>query len=203
MACVLLTGFEPWADWSHNPSGDVARALHGTVIGGFEVVSAVVPVVHGKDIAAVVPLLVEHQPAAVVSLGLHSGASVVHVERVALNLKVIENEDAPVVEGGPDAYFATLPTRVMVAAMTQVGIPARLTYSAGTFLCNHLMYSVLHHVSSHKLDIQAGFIHVPPTPDLVVKRGGASMALTDIQRGVMAGLHAVVESLNKVVIKIV
>jgi pyroglutamyl-peptidase len=122
---------------------------------------------------------------------------------VAINLKVIENEDAPVIDGGPDAYFATLPTRAMVAAMAQMGIPAQVTYSAGTFLCNHLMYSVLHHVASRKLDIKAGFIHVPPTPDLMVKRGGASMALSDIQRGVLAGLHAVVESLNKVVVKIV
>lgn len=198
MAKILLTGFEPWGEWPLNPSGAVARALHGAAIGGYEVVSAVLPVVHGEDVAIVVPLIAEHRPRAVVSLGLHGGASVLHVERVAINLKVIDEADAPVAPGGPDAFFSTLPTRAMVQAMRQAGVPAKLTYSAGTFLCNHVMYSVLHHVAVHAPDIRAGFVHVPPTPDLMAERGGAqaSMALADIQRGVTAGLLAVADFLN-------
>lgn len=190
---ILLTGFEPWADWPGNPSGEVARALHGAIIGGYEIASVVLPVAHGEDMAKVVPLIAQVRPRAVISLGLHGSASVLHVERVAVNLKVIDEVDHPVVAGGPDAYFATLPTRAMADAMRQAGIPARVTYSAGTFLCNHVMYSVLHHIAIQRLDIQAGFIHIPPTPEVIALRGGtqASMALPDIQKGVIAGLEAV------------
>jgi pyroglutamyl-peptidase len=195
---ILLTGFEPWAQWSTNPSGAVAESLDGTIIGGFEVVSTVLPVVHGGDIAAVAPLIAEYRPAAVVSLGLHSSASALHVERVGVNLKVIDDVDYPVIEGAPNAYFSTLPARAMVRRMQEAEVPARLTYSAGTFLCNHIMYSVLHLVAENGLDISAGFIHVPPTPELVVEfdRAQPSMALETIQTGVMAGVMAVAESLN-------
>ena len=194
---ILLTGFEPWAQWSTNPSGAVAESLDGAIIGGFEVVSTVLPVIHGDDIAKVAPLIAEYKPAAVVSLWLGS-ASALHVERVGVNLKVIDGADHPVVAGGPDAYFATLPTREMVTRMQDAGVPARLTYSAGTFLCNHIMYSVLHLIAENGLDIAAGFIHVPPTPELVVELGSAqpSMVLETIHTGVTAGVMAVAESLN-------
>lgn len=198
MGCVLVTGFEPWADWPSNPSGEIAKALDGVAVAGHRVVSAILPVVHGEDITKVAPLLAKHRPVAVVSLGLHGGASVLHVERVAVNLKVVDGEDHPVVTGGPDAYFATVPTRDMVSASLAVGIPARLTYSAGTFLCNHIMYSVLHHIAVNGLGMRAGFIHLPPTPDMVVQLDSskASMALSDMHRGVVACLEAVVKSVS-------
>ncbi len=193
---ILLTGFEPWAEWSTNPSGAVAESLNGTSMGGCEVVSAVLPVVHGADIAKVGRLIVEHEPAAVVCLGLHGSASALHVERVGINLKVIDGADYPIVEGGPDAYFSTLPTRAMVQRMEDVKVPARLTYSAGTFLCNHIMYSVLHLIAENGGDLPAGFIHVPPTPELVEGRSQSSMALETIRKGVIAGITAVVENIK-------
>ena len=193
---ILLTGFEPWAEWSSNPSGGVAESLDGTSIGGCEVVSAVLPVVHRADIDRVASLISEHEPVAVVCLGLHGSASALHVERVGINLKVIDGVDYPIVEGGPDAYFSTLPTRAMVQRMEDVKVPARLTYSAGTFLCNHIMYSVLHLVAED--DLPAGFIHVPPTPELVAElgRSQSSMALETIRTGVVAGVTAVVENIK-------
>jgi pyroglutamyl-peptidase len=194
---ILVTGFEPWDNWSHNPSGDIALALDGASIAGCEIVSAILPVIHGEDIAIVKPLIKKHRPVAVVSLGLHGSASVVHIERVALNLKVVDGKDFPVVQGGPDAYFATLPTREMVEEIQEaVQVPAKLTYSAGTFLCNHIMYQVLHHIDVHDLDIKAGFIHLPPTPDMVLGTNKASMALSDIQRGVVGALQAVAKNAN-------
>jgi len=198
MPRILLTGFEPWAEWSTNPSGVVAESLDGALIGGCEVISTVLPVIHGGDIAKVAPLIAEYRPEAVVSLGLHGSAAALHVERVGVNLKVIDGADSPIVEGGPDAYFATLPTRSMVKRMQQAEVPARLTYSAGTFLCNHIMYSVLHLVAENELEIPAGFIHLPATPELVIELGKSqpSMALETIQTGVTAGLMAVAESLN-------
>ncbi len=193
---ILLTGFEPWAEWSSNPSGAVAESLDGSSIGGCEVVSAVLPVVHGADIDRVAPLIAEHEPVAVVCLGLHGSASALHVERVGINLKVIDGVDYPIAEGGPDAYFATVPTRAMVQQMEDAGVPARLTYSAGTFLCNHIMYSVLHLVAED--DLPAGFIHMPPTPELVTELGRSqpSMALETIRTGVVAGVTAVVENIK-------
>ena len=195
---ILLTGFEPWAEWSSNPSGAVAESLNGTSIGGCEVVSAVLPVVHGADIAQVTRLIAEHEPAAVVCLGLHGSASALHVERVGINLKVIDGVDYPIVEGGPDAYFSTLPTRAMVQRMEDAGVLARLTYSAGTFLCNHIMYSVLHLIAENGGDMPTGFIHMPPTPELVAELGTSqpSMALETIRTGVVAGVSAVVENLT-------
>lgn len=195
---ILLTGFEPWAEWSSNPSGAVAESLNGSSIAGCEVVSAVLPVVHGADIDRVAPLVAEYEPVAVVCLGLHGSASALHVERVGINLKVIDGVDYPIVEGGPDAYFSTLPTRAMVRRMADAGVPARLTYSAGTFLCNHIMYSVLHLIAERGDGLPAGFIHVPPTPELVTELGRSqpSMALETIRTGVIAGVAAVVEGLR-------
>lgn len=197
MPKILLTGFEPWDHWPHNPSGDIAWALNGEIIGGCEVVSAILPVKHGEDMALVKPLIDTHQPLAVVSLGLHGAASVLHVERVAINLKVMEGHDYPVLDGAPDAYFATLPTREMVANIQETAqVPAKLTYSAGTFLCNHIMYQVLHYISVLGLDVKAGFIHIPPTPDMVLGTHKASMSLADTQRGVVAGLQVVAKNVN-------
>ena len=195
---ILLTGFEPWAEWSSNPSGAVAESLNGSSIAGCEVVSAVLPVVHGADIDRVAPLILEHEPVAVVCLGLHGSASALHVERVGINLKVIDGVDYPIVEGGPDAYFSTLPTRAMVRRMEDAKVPAKLTYSAGTFLCNHIMYSVLHLIAERGDGLPAGFIHVPPTPELVTELGRSqpSMALETIRTGVIAGVAAVVEGLR-------
>lgn len=195
---ILLTGFEPWAEWSSNPSGAVAASLNGSSIAGCEVVSAVLPVVHGADIDRVASLVAEYEPVAVVCLGLHGSASALHVERVGINLKVIDGVDYPIVEGGPDAYFSTLPTRAMVRRMADAGVPARLTYSAGTFLCNHIMYSVLHLIAERGDDLPAGFIHVPPTPELVTELGRSqpSMALETIRTGVVAGVMAVVENIK-------
>ena len=131
-------------------------------------------------------------------MGLHGSASALHVERVGINLKVIDGADYPIVEGGPDAYFSTLPTRAMVQRMEDAKVPARLTYSAGTFLCNHIMYSVLHLIAENGGDLPAGFIHVPPTPELVEGRSQPSMGLETetIRKGVIAGVTAVVESLT-------
>ncbi len=195
---ILLTGFEPWAEWSSNPSGAVAESLNGSSIAGCEVVSAVLPVVHGADIDKVASLVAEYEPVAVVCLGLHGSASALHVERVGINLKVIDGVDYPIVEGGPDAYFSTLPTRAMVRRMADAKVPARLTYSAGTFLCNHIMYSVLHLIAERGDGLPAGFIHVPPTPELVTELGRSqpSMALETIRTGVVAGVAAVVKNIK-------
>lgn len=196
---ILVTGFEPWGGWDRNPSGETATSLSGTRIGDCEIISTTVPVVHGEDIGRVAPLIETRRPAAVLSLGLGGGPAL-NVERVAVNLKAIDGEngpaDLPIVEGGPAAYFATLPAQDMVARMQAAGVPARLSYSAGTFLCNHIMYSVLHHLHTRDLDIPAGFIHMPPLPEQVPADGQPSMALETIRQGITAGLEAILAFLT-------
>ncbi|MDP6779753.1 MAG: pyroglutamyl-peptidase I [Candidatus Latescibacteria bacterium] len=192
---ILVTGFEPWGKWERNPSVEIAEALAGREIGGYSVLSTPVPVVHGEDIARVAPLIDTHRPAAVVSLGLGGGATL-RVERVAVNLKVLSDGETPqdlqVAEGGPAAYFSTLPVRGMVSALRQDGVPAQLSHSAGTFLCNHLMYSVLHHIAREGLDMPAGFVHIPLMPEQVADTGQPSMTLETMERGIVAALGAVV-----------
>jgi pyroglutamyl-peptidase len=194
MSKILLTGFEPWGEWTINPSGEVASSLDGHKIGGVSIVTGIVPVVHGEDIETVRPLIEQHDPVAVVSIGL-GGSSGLNVERVAVNIKEIDSDegtiDLPVVEGGPDAYLSTLPTRDMVEYIRSQGVPTQLSYSAGTFLCNHLMYSVLHHLRASERDVISGFIHIPPMPEQVVGSGRPSMSLDTVRQGVVAALECV------------
>jgi pyroglutamyl-peptidase len=192
---ILMTGFEPWGDWDSNPSGEVAKSLDGEVIGGVEVVGAVLPVAYGEDIAIVTPLIEKLRPSAVVSLGL-SRTSSLNVERVAINMKM---DDQAIVSGGPDAYFATLPTRSMVEAIAAGGIPAKLSYHAGTFLCNHIMYSVLHHISQTGNAIPSGFIHIPPTPKMVREgdQQGEGMSLGVIREGTVLAVENLVGFLGR------
>ena len=191
---ILVTGFEPWGKWPSNPAGDVAILLGGERIGGVEIVSALLPVEFGEDTAITLPLIEEHKPAAVVSLGL-AQTSCLNVERVAVNLK---NDDQAIYGTGPDAYFATLPTRAMKEAIEKVGIPSKLSYHAGTFLCNHIMFGVLHFLAVNQSDTIAGFIHVPPTPDLVAAEGKdePSMSLEMIREGTVIGLGHLVDYLS-------
>ena len=199
MGKILVTGFEPWGDWKRNPSGEVARSLEGLSVGEMSVVTGIVPVVHGEDIEKVGPLIEEHEPAAVLSLGL-GGGNGLNVERVAVNVKEIVSGDVtldfPVVDDGPAAYLATLPTRKMVEDITGQGVPASLSYSAGTFLCNHLMYNVLHYIESRNLSAIAGFIHIPPMPEQVASTGRGSMTADTVRKGIVAALERIVAQLR-------
>ncbi|MDA0746407.1 MAG: pyroglutamyl-peptidase I, partial [bacterium] len=105
--------------------------------------------------------------------------------------------DLPVVEGGPAAYFSTLPVRAMVGRMRAAGVPAQVSYSAGTFLCNHLMYQVLHQMEEQEMKALAGFIHIPPLPEQVVSGGQGSMPVELVREGVLVGLEVVVEALDR------
>jgi pyroglutamyl-peptidase len=191
---ILLTGFEPWGEWKRNPSGEIATSLAGETIGGATVVSVTLPVVHGEDMGRVVPMIEQHKLSAVISLCLNASATALNVERLAVNLKVVEGEggpvDEPIVPGGPDAYFATLPTREVVKGIQEAGVPARLSYSAGTFLCNHIMYNVLHYLSAEAPETVAGFIHIPRLPEQGLG-GGPSMPLDLMRQGVEASIGAV------------
>ncbi len=171
---ILLTGFEPFDGDTVNPSGEVAKQLDGKVIGDCVVRSAILPVQHEAARAVVAPLLEAPGLVAVVHLGLAGGRARISLERVAVNVLDYSRPDAhgqvlrdvASVEGGPAAYFSTLPLREMLAALTAEGIPASISNTAGTYLCNDISYTTLHALSPRALAIPAGFIHFPFLPSM-------------------------------------
>ena len=201
MSVVLVTGFEPFDGASVNPSAEVAKRLDGRRLGGAEVRAAVLPVHHVGAAAAVVALLGAHDPAAVVHLGLAGERAQIALERIAVNLmdySIPDNAgwqacDEPCVAGGPAAYWSTLPLRAMLEALRGAGAPAYLSSTAGTYLCNFVMYTTLHALAGRPEPRPAGFIHLPRLPAMVApgSAGEPSMDLGLMLRGVEAAVEAV------------
>ncbi|USZ69876.1 pyroglutamyl-peptidase I (plasmid) [Halorussus salilacus] len=177
---LLLTGYEPFGDHDRNPSKAVARDLDGEEVADREVVGRVLPVEFDRAGEEMTELIEDHDPAAVVATGLAAGRAAVSVERVGVNVAdcagVPDNADAEprderIRDEGPAAYFATLPVARVVGDLLDAGIPARVSNTAGTHLCNHVLYRTRAHVEREGLDIPAGFVHLPLTPE-----GAASKA---------------------------
>lgn len=167
MRTVLLTGFEPFAGDAVNPAGDAVRAVAERWAGPERLVVEVLPVTFDGATARLAELLEEQRPEIVIATGLAGGRHAVTPERVAVNLAdawLPDNsgacpQDAPVVEGGPAAYFATLPVKAIRAAVGGADIPASVSHTAGTFVCNATMYAALHATAG--TSVRAGFVHVP------------------------------------------
>ena len=195
---VLVTGFEPFGGDDANPSWDVCTRLPRE-IGGLRVEVCRVPCEFRRAIEVVAAAIEKHQPSIVLCLGLAGGRTHMGVERVAINCddaRIPDNAgvqpiDQPVADNGPPAYFATLPVKAMVAAMHGKGVPAEVSNTAGTFVCNHLMYGVLHFVAARGLGARAGFIHVPRAEGMALsERGVPTMSLATMARGVEAAVVA-------------
>ena len=172
---LLVTGFEPFDGDGVNPSGEVAKLLDGRLLGDCVVKGLILPVQHEAARARVAPLLEAPGLGAVVHLGLAGGRARIALERVAVNVMDYSRPDAhgqgltdvACAEGGPAAYFSTLPLRAILAALTAEGIPAAISNTAGTYLCNDISYTTLHALSRRALAIPAGFIHLPFLPSMV------------------------------------
>lgn len=176
---ILVTGFEPFAGWSSNPSEDVAKALDGRTVAGALIRGSVLPVDHARAGRAVADLIDEVDPLAVVHLGLAAGRARVALERVAVNVMDFEVPDnagysargEACVPGGPVAYFATLPLPAVLEALRTEGIPAYLSNTAGTHLCNQTLYMTLHRLAGRATRVPAGLVHLPLTPAMVAAAG--------------------------------
>ncbi len=198
---VLVTGFDPFDRADINPSWLAAGALHGRQIARHRVVAARLPTAFGSSAQQLASLVALHRPALVLCLGLAAGRTGLSLERVAINVddaRIPDNSgaqpiDSPVVPGGPDAYFARLPLKVMLLAIRGAGIPAELSNSAGTYVCNHVFYALMHLLTTRRgqLRTRGGFIHLPCLPDQATALGaGAGMALEDMVRGLQAAIRA-------------
>ncbi|MDH5856249.1 pyroglutamyl-peptidase I [Lampropedia aestuarii] len=193
VAPILLTGFAPFDGAAINPSWEVARALHGRQIAGVSVIAAALPVAFELALPSLQDLIAQHRPQLVVSLGLAAGRAAISLERVAINLidaRIADNlgaqpVDEPVLQDAPAAYFATLPIKAMRRAIETEGVPAEISYTAGTFVCNQVMFAALHFSHALTPAVRAGLIHLPwstglgePALDLAVMVHAIEQALT-------------------------
>lgn len=196
---ILITAFEPFQQETTNATM-AALSLLPDQLCGVTLEKRVIPVVFGKAIEVVTKLVDDLQPDAVVCLGQASGRAEITPERVAINVmdaRIPDNAgnqpvDAPVREGGPAAYFSTLPVKAMVQAMKENGVPASLSNTAGTFVCNDLMYGLLDHLARTGQAIPAGFIHVPATPAQACDRPTPSMTPETVAKGLEAALKTLI-----------
>lgn len=180
---VLVTGFEPFGGDATNPSGQIAQALDGRRLGGRVVRGAVLPCVFGEALEELRRLWRTHRPELVIAVGQAGGRAEITPERVAINVddaRIPDNRghqpvDRPVVRGAPAAYWSTLPIKAIVAELRARGVPASVSQTAGTFVCNHVFYGLMH-LLRRKRGVRGGFVHVP-FADEQGRRGQPSLPL--------------------------
>ena len=196
--CILLTGFEPFDGESINPSWQLAQALAGEVIAGHRIVAVRLPCVFGVSLELLRDAMAKYQPQLVLALGQGSNRSRLSLERIAINIddaRIPDNAgaqptDVPIVENGAAAFFSSLPIKTMLTALHDAGIPAEISQSAGTFVCNHVFYGLMHALAEQP-DVRGGFLHVPYLPEQAAQHPGAScLSLADGINGIRIALRA-------------
>jgi len=184
---VLLTGFAPFGGESINPSWEAVAALDGCRIRGHRVVTRQLPVTFGASLKALRAALREISPALVICIGQAGGRAQLSLERVAINVddaRIPDNAgqqpvDTPVVEGGSAAYFTTLPIKAMMAGLREAGFPAEISQTAGTYVCNHVFYGLMHALRNRR-SVRGGFIHIPYSPVQASAHPGAASLSTEV-----------------------
>ena len=189
LPAVLLTGFDPFGGERINPSWEAVRALDGRQIAGHRIVAAQLPTVFDQSLTVLRELLRTHRPALVICSGQAGGRPALSLERIAINVndaRIADNAraqpvDVPVIAGGPAAYFSSLPIKAMLAALEREGLRAEVSQTAGTFVCNHVFYGLMHELSTSAdhAGVRGGLIHVPWLPG----QGQPSMPVADVVRG--------------------
>lgn len=200
MKTVLLTGFEPFGGETVNPSGEIARQLHGTVIAGHRVVGGLLPCVFGAAITELKRQIRTAKPALVICVGQAGGRAEITPERVALNVddaRIADNAgrqpvDRPIVRGGPAAYWSTLPIKAITAELRRRDVPAAVSQTAGTFVCNHVFYGLMHELRKQK-KVRGGFIHVPFLPEQA-KPGQPSLPLATMTGAIESAIAVAIRT---------
>ena len=199
MRNVLITGFGPFGGEPINPALEAIKRLEGCIIENHRIVTRELPVTRFESIRAIEQHIRETDPVLVLAIGQAGGRLEITPERVAINVddfRIPDNGgfqpvDEPVVAGAPLAYLSTLPIKAMVASMRQQGIPAAVSNSAGTFVCNHLFYGLMHFLAESGSTARAGFVHIPYLPEQAARLGAQpSMAVETIVRGLELALAA-------------
>jgi pyroglutamyl-peptidase len=199
---LLLTGFEPFGGSDINPSEQVVKTLIDKKIHGVELITKILPVDREAGPENLIQAVKESDPEVVICLGEARGRMAINIERVAVNLmdyRIKDNagnliQDQPIIPGGPPAYFCTLSVREIMEAVQKAGVPAQLSLSAGAFLCNQVIYTLLHHLDTNKIDIPAGFIHLPSLHEQVTEEQPIKPSM-NLQTLVL-GIETVIEFLK-------
>lgn len=203
MKNILITGFDPFGKNEDNPASRVLDAIDDKEFDDYNVETLKVPTVYYRSIDKTVKKIEEIEPDAVISLGMAQRKKI-SVERVGINVndaRIPDNdgqqpEDELIDEDGPAAYFSTLPVREIYDRLIEEGVPAKISNTAGTFVCNHLMYGVLNHISKMGLDTKAGFIHVPMMPQQTLNKDKPSMCLDLTVKAAEIVIETTVENLE-------
>ena len=192
MQKILLTGFEAFNGESINPSWEAVKLLDGKVISNTVIFARQLPCVFGKAIQTLTELITEIKPCLVLNIGQAGGRLDISIERIAINIddaRIPDNAgnqpiDTTIISGAPSAYFSTLPIKAITACLRSNGIPASVSQTAGTFVCNHVFYGLMHFLNSKLLNTKGGFIHIPYLPSQAANLPGQpSMALETIVSG--------------------
>ena len=202
---ILVTGFDPFGGEKINPALEAVKSLPSEIHGA-EIHWVEIPTVFYKAADVLETAIIRYQPDAVLCIGQAGGRASLTPERVAINqddARIPDNQgnqpiDTPIRLDGQAAYFSTLPIKAMVQAIKEEGLPATVSNTAGTFVCNHLMYQALYLADKKFSHMRAGFMHIPyMTEQVINKPNTASMNLTDIVRGIEAAIGAIVEYKDK------
>lgn len=197
---ILVTGFDPFGTDTMNPAIEAVKKLPNTIAGA-EIIKLEIPTVFGKSADVTRDALKKHDVDYVLNIGQAGGRFDLTPERVAINLddaRIPDNDgnqpiDIQIKSDGESAYFTQHPVKAMVTAIKEAGLPASVSNTAGTFVCNHIMYQCLYLAHTEFPKVKAGFMHVPFLPEQVVERPGMpAMSLEDITRGIIAALEAIV-----------
>ena len=199
---ILITGFDPFGGEPVNPALEAVKLMKDEIAGA-KIIKLEIPTVFRKSVEKIYEMMKAEQPDVVLSIGQAGGRFGVTPERVAINVddaRIKDNEgnqpvDTPIFTDGEAAYFSNLPVKAMVEAIKNKGLPSTLSNSAGTFVCNHVMYGVLYYIHKEFPNVRGGFIHVPFITDQVVtKPNVASMALADITEALESAVEAIVKN---------
>ena len=189
---ILLTGFVPFGNDTINPSWEVVKKLQGKKINYARIIGMKLPVVFGKAGRLIINAIEKYQPEWVISLGQQTGGSIILLERVGLNIHLgkdeskIKPKNEFIIPDGPAAYFVKLPFKSILSKLRKNEIPVNISFNAGTHLCNEVLYTMLNYVSTHKLSIKVGFIHIPMLPEQIAGKNKAypSMSLETLVKGI-------------------
>ena len=199
---ILITGFDPFGGEPVNPALEAVKLMKDEIAGA-KIIKLEIPTVFRKSVEKIHEMIKAEQPDVVLSIGQAGGRFGVTPERVAINVddaRIKDNEgnqpvDTPIFTDGEAAYFSNLPVKAMVEAIKNKGLPSTLSNSAGTFVCNHVMYGVLYYIHKEFPNVRGGFIHVPFITDQVVtKPNVASMALADITEALESAVEAIIKN---------
>jgi len=192
MKNIIVTGFEPFLGEKINPSLEVLELLPNE-LNGYKIVKKGLPVVFNKCFNEIPRLIKEYDPEYIIHIGQAGGRTKITPERVAINIDdtgSVDNEnktykDVTIKEDGENAYFSNIPIKAIIEELNKNLIPSAISNSAGTYVCNNLLYNTLYYINKNNLEIKAGFIHIPFTHEQVLNKGNiSSMSNKDIKKGI-------------------